>query len=74
MYSYTALILILALVVGELLALLPDRFYPEEITQIIRCIRGWVGHTICGRKGNVLHLKEIDTGFFSCPVLCFYTN
>lgn len=77
MYRYTALILILALVVGEFSSLLLNRLYPEEISQIIRCIRGYVGHTICitlGRKGNVLHVKEIETGFFNCPVLSFYTN
>jgi hypothetical protein len=36
----------LALIVGELSALRPGRFYPKEIPHI-RYIRGWVGHKMC---------------------------
>ena len=39
--------LTLQLVVCDLSALRPGRFYPEEILHIIRCVRGLVGHTIC---------------------------
>ena len=70
--------LTLALVVGDLSALRPGRFYPEEIPHVIRCVRGWVSHTICftpwEKRKYLVPEMGIETLFFTCTVGSHYTN